>query len=215
MKVVIIGHGGHSKVIQDLVLTDPNMEVIGFLDDKYNDFSKRDNYYFGPIESAKKLVEYFTDIKFVIGIGNNRLRKEIIRNLELPSEMYVNLIHPSAIISPSVKMGEGTVVMPNAVVNADTTIGAHVIINTRSVVEHDCIIEDFTHISPSATITGSVVLHEGTHIGAGATIIPNICIEDWSIIGAGATVTTDIPAYSTAVGIPAKIIKKEGEKLVQ
>ena len=81
------------------------------------------------------------------------------------------------------------------------------IINTNSIVEHDTKLSDFAHISPNATLTGGVNVDEGTHIGAGATIIPNIHIGKWAVIGAGATVISDIPSYSTAVGVPAKVKK--------
>ncbi|MCL7746070.1 acetyltransferase [Halalkalibacter alkaliphilus] len=215
MKVVIIGHGGHSKVLSDLILSIEEMKVIGYLDDKYNYFQKKNELYTGPIASAHMFADRFEDIKFVIGIGNNEIRKKVVSQLDLPMELFTTLIHPSAIISPEAKIGYGTVIMPYSIINSDTQVGNHTIINTGAIVEHDCHLEDFTHISPNATITGSVVVQEGAHIGAGATIIPNISIGAWSTIGAGATVISHIPAYSTAVGIPAKLTMKEGDKLVQ
>jgi len=54
---------------------------------------------------------------------------------------------------------------------------------------------------------GKVIIKDGAHIGIGAIIMPGVTIGEGAIIGAGAVVTKDIPAYSLAVGIPAKIIK--------
>ncbi|MFC0560067.1 acetyltransferase [Halalkalibacter alkalisediminis] len=215
MKVVIIGQGGHSKVIHDLVSSNQDMEVIGYLDDKYNNFNNIDGMYVGPIKSTKKLVEYFEDIKFVVGIGDNHIRKSIVQRMALPNEKYMTIVHPTACFSPSAQIGCGSVIMPNAVINASTRIGHHSIINTGSVIEHDNHIDNFVHISPNATLTGSVQIEEGVHVGAGATIIPNVRIGEWSIIGAGATVINHIPANCTAVGTPAKVKMKEGDRLVQ
>ncbi|GAE35923.1 acetyltransferase [Halalkalibacter akibai] len=215
MKIVVIGQGGHSKVVSDLIMSHPEMSIIAYLDDKYDYFVKREDIYLGPISAALKLAEYFIDIKFVIAIGSNVLRKRIVEELGLPNDMYSTIIHPSAIVSSSVKLGVGTVIMPYVVINADAEIGDHAIINTRSVVEHDCKIDNFTHLSPNSILAGAVQVNEGVHIGTSATIIPNVKINEWSVVGASATVINDLPADCTAVGTPAKISMKEGEKLVK
>jgi acetyltransferase EpsM len=207
MKIVVIGRGGHSKVISDMIHSNKSYEIVGYLDDKYKDVRRIENTYCAPISSAQRLVENFKDIKFVIAIGDNRIRKLIVRGLKLPEDYYVTLIHQSAVISPSATIGYGTVVMPNAVINADTEIGLHSIINTGSVIEHDCIIGDFSHVCPGANLAGTVHLDQGAFIGAGTTVIPNIKIGEWSIIGAGATVIHDISSHCTAVGNPAKAKK--------
>ncbi|PFP29497.1 acetyltransferase [Bacillus sp. AFS073361] len=207
MKIVVVGRGGHSKVIEDMILSYQENQIVGFLDDKYNNVSLNENIYFGPISSAKRLVDNFGDIKFVIAIGDNKIRQSIVQRLNLSDENYVTVIHESAVISPSAMIDNGTVVMPHAVINADTRIGVHSIINTGTVIEHDCNIGDFSHVCPGTTVTGTVQIGEGGYIGAGATIIPNVKIGDWAIIGAGATVIMDIPAHCTAVGIPAKVKK--------
>lgn len=208
MKIVIIGQGGHSKVIRDIILSSREHEIIGYLDDRYEDITIVNNTYFGPIAAAQKMIDRFDSIKFVIAIGNNKVRKAINQKLGLSDNDYITLIQKTAVVSPSAKLGPGTVVMPYAVINADTKVGNHAIINTGAVVEHDNNLGNFVHISPNATLTGSVVIEEGTHIGAGATVIPNIKVGEWSVIGAGATVIHDIPSNCTAVGMPARTIIK-------
>lgn len=205
MKIVVIGHGGHSKVIRDVILSQGKFEIIGFLDDRYEGFSI-DNFFYGPVKYAETLVQYFFDIKFIVAIGDNKMRKKVVRDLNIPDEFFVTLVHHSAVISPSSKMGIGSVVMPNTVINADSDIGKHTIINTGAVIEHDCRIGDFVHVSPRSVVTGSVQLEEGVLLGAGATIIPNIKVEEWSVIGAGAAVIDHIPSHCTAVGIPARVM---------
>lgn len=205
MKIVMIGQGGHSKVIRDMVLENKEYQLVGYLDDKYDDLMVSDALYFGPISAAHEMSQWFDQVKFVIAIGNNSCRKLVANQLGFPDYQYMTLIHKKAVVSPSVKIGYGTVVMANTVINVDVQLGNHVIINTGSVVEHDNKIGDYVHISPRATLTGNVIVEEGTHIGAGATVIPNVKIGKWSTIGAGATVINDIPSHCTAVGIPAKV----------
>ena len=207
MKIVVIGRGGHSKVIADMILSDQENDIVCYLDDKYAGLGLVENTYYGPISSAMQLVEHFNDLKFIVAIGDNKVRQSIVQKLKLSAENYISVIHKSAVISPSAKIGQGTVIMPNSVINADTKIGVHSIINTGSVIEHESILGDFSHVCPGTTLTGTVQIGEGGYIGAGSTIIPNIKIGDWAIIGAGATVITDIPSHCTAVGIPAKIKK--------
>ncbi|MDM5222787.1 acetyltransferase [Peribacillus sp. NJ11] len=210
MKIVLIGEGGHSKVIKDMIDLADGFELIGYLDDKYDRTIVKDHLFFAPFSTAFHLMEQFMGIKFIVAIGNNHNRKKIVDELNIPDSFYVTLIHPSSIISPSAKIGVGTVVMPSTVINADAKIGRHSIINTASVLEHDNEIGDFVHISPHATLTGSVKVDEGAHIGAGAILIPNVKIGQWTVIGAGATVINEIPPNSLAVGTPAILKKKIG-----
>jgi acetyltransferase EpsM len=205
MRIAIIGQGGHSKVIQDIVQSNVGYQIVGYLDDKFKKVTIKDHVHIGPISSVYELIDQCNNIRFVIAIGNNKVRQSITQKLDLPVEYYATLIHKSAVISPSAKIGYGTVVMPHAIVNADTKIGHHTIINSCSVIEHDNTIGDFVHVSPNVTLAGDTKIEEGTHVGAGATVIPGVRIGSWSTIGAGATVINDLPANCTAVGVPARI----------
>jgi len=204
MNIVIIGNGGHSKVVKDIILSNKKFHIVGYLDDRFESVQGENEIFYGPISAYRYLLEKFDKIKFIIAIGHNQTRKQFVNRLNLEETMYLSPVHPSAIISPSARIGKGTVVMANSVINADVVIGDHVIVNTGSIIEHDCRVNDFVHVSPNATLTGSVHLGEGVHIGAGATLIPNVKVDDWSTIGAGATVIHSIPSNITAVGIPAK-----------
>ena len=202
----MIGEGGHSKVIRDIIHSRKSDRIVAILDDKYADLHKQDELFKGPIRSVHALLERDSELKCVVAIGNNEVRKSIIDEIGLSNERYINLVHESAILSPSAIIGQGTVVMANTVINADAQIGNHAIINTGAIVEHDCQIADYVHIAPKATMTGAVVIKEGAFLGAGVTVIPGTSIGEWTMIGAGSTVIHHIPAYSTAVGTPAKII---------
>jgi len=193
--VIIIGAGGHAKVIADII-TKCGDNVLGYLDDK--DASELLN--FKVIGKVCDVEKYKGNAKFVIGIGNNATRMKIAHLFDVT---WYTAIHPSAVIASDVMIGDGTVVMANATINTSTKIGAHCIINTGAIVEHDNNLGDFIHISPNATLCGSVMIGEKTHVGAGATIINNINIQSESMIGAGAVVVCDIKKSGTYIGVPA------------
>ena len=197
-EIIIIGAGGHAKVIADIVVKTGNI-LIGFLDDNESTPKKVLGFnYLGEIENCR---EYINIAEFVIGIGNNRIRQMISEKFDLE---YTTLIHPSAQIGLNVKLGIGTVVMANAVLNSNTYIGEHCIVNTGAIIEHDNVIEDFVHISPNAVLGGTVKVGMKTHIGIGATVKNNISICGDCTIGAGGVVVKNITESGTYIGIPTK-----------
>ncbi|KAB7707394.1 acetyltransferase [Bacillus aerolatus] len=204
--IVVIGEGGHSKVVQDIIKAEAEYKLVALLDDKYTISQKSDKVILAPISYAFKLMQEEKEVHFIVAIGNNRVRKQIVERLASKNAHFAVLIHPSAIVSPSALIKDGTVVMPNAVINAAAVIGQHTIINTAAVVEHDNRIGDFSHISPNVTLTGNVTVGTGTHIGAGAVVIPGKTIGPWSVVGAGSVVIGDLPQEITAVGAPARVI---------
>lgn len=200
--VIIIGAGGHAKVIAEIVLKSGD-NVVGFLDDN-NDLQNKAIYLNKKVIGTTKDINKYNDYYFVIGIGNNTIRKKINENNNL--KLYT-AIHPSAIIAQDVEIGEGTVIMPGVVINPGTKIGKNCIINTSSSLDHDNLIEDYVHISPGAHLAGTVKVGESSWICTGVTIINNITIGENNIIGAGATVIEDIAENNhTYVGVPVRKI---------
>ncbi len=199
MKIAIIGAGGHAKVVAE-VAKSARYEVVCFVAD-----DKKEHFGLAVISFDEFLK---SDIKTAaIGIGNNAARKRVLETLANNNIDCPTLIHKSAAVSPSALVNEATVVMPNVVINADATIGTGCIVNTAAVIEHDCTIGDFAHISPNAALAGGVSVGEMSHIGIGANVIQLIKIGKECIIGAGAAVISDIPDNTTAVGVPARVIK--------
>jgi sugar O-acyltransferase (sialic acid O-acetyltransferase NeuD family) len=200
--VIIIGAGGHAKVIADIIYKSGD-NLIGFLDD--NLANKGKEIYLGKkVLGTTKDIENYNKNYFVIGIGNNSIRKKI--NNENNLKLYT-AIHPSAIIAQDVKIGTGSVIMAGVVINPGTVIGKNCIINTCSSLDHDNLLEDYVHISPGAHLAGTVSVKEGTWICTGATIINNITIAKNNIIGAGSVVIKDINEENgTYVGVPVKML---------
>ena len=201
--IIIIGAGGHAKVIADII-TKSDDNLIGFLDDNL-DIQNKTIYLDKKVIGTIKDIDKYKECYFIIGIGNNNIRENIANTYNLK---WHTVIHPSAIIANEVSIGEGSVVMAGVIVNPGTKIGKHCIINTKSSLDHDSIIENYVHISPGATLAGTVHIKEKTWICAGVTIINNIKVAKNNIIGAGSVVIKDIKEENgTYVGVPARKIK--------
>ena len=198
--VIIIGAGGHAKVIADIIYKSGD-NLIGFLDD--NLANKGKEIYLGKkVIGTTKDIEIYNKNYFIIGIGNNSIRKKI--NNENNLKLYT-AIHPSAIIAEDVKIGTGSVIMAGVVINPGTVIGKNCIINTSSSLDHDNLLEDYVHISPGAHLAGTVTIKEGTWICTGAIVKNNITIGKNNIIGAGGVVIKDIiEENGTYIGVPAR-----------
>lgn len=199
-QVVIIGAGGHAKVIAEIITLNKD-KIIGFLDDN-RELQGKDIYANNRVIGTLNEIEKYKDYYFIIGIGNNQIRKKIA--LENKHLKWYTTAHPSAIFSFDIEVGAGTIIMPGTVINRGTTIGKHCIINTGAIIEHDSQIEDYVHVSPNATLCGTVKIGQGTHIGAGAIVKNNIHITSNCTIGAGAVVVKDIKGEGTYIGVPAK-----------
>ncbi len=195
-KLIIIGASGHGKVIADIARLN-GYETIVFLD---ADASKTHCGIY-PVVGNDDCADRI-DGDIIVAIGNADVRKRIMESID--EARIPVLIHPNAVISPSVKIDKGTVVMAGAVINADAIVGKGCIVNTCSSIDHDCIISDYVHISVGAHIAGTVCIGEKTWVGAGAIVSNNINITGNCMIGAGACVVNNIAAPGTYVGIPAR-----------
>ena len=191
----LYGASGHAKEIID-ILCAQGSQVEGLIDDN-SEIRELHGY---PVFHGRSDL-----FPLIISIGDNRIRRMISQHMQ---GVFGRAIHPSAIVSPSATIGEGTVIMQGAIVQADAQIGKHCIINTGASIDHESVIADYVHISPHSTLCGNVYVGEGSWIGAGSIVIPGLRIGRWCVIGAGSVVTKDIPDGVLAVGNRCKIIKK-------
>ncbi|WP_316790887.1 acetyltransferase [Pedobacter frigoris] len=201
LNVYLIGARGHSKVIADIL--NVQKRLIGGVFDRDAHIKQMLEFF---VENQPEEGQWPSPALFIIGIGNNFIRKRIAEENH-DVMIFTTAVHPRSTISSYVTIGEGTVVMAGAVVNVDSYIGKHVILNTNCSIDHDCILGDYVHVSPNAALAGSVEVGEGTHIGIGTNVIQGIKIGRWVTIGAGSVVIRDVPDYAVVVGNPGRIIK--------
>ena len=197
-EIIVIGAGGHSKVVIS-ALRASGQKPIAVLDDDPN---KHGSLILEvPVRGARNLLREIRADGVVMAIGNNRTRKRIASELDVA---WVSVIHPSAEVDPTARVGAGTVVFAGAIIQPDTVLGEHSIINTGASVDHDCIIGDFTHLAPGVRLAGDVHVGEGTLMGIGSVAIPGVRIGNWVTIGAGAAVIANIESDTVASGLPAR-----------
>jgi|SRR5215469_3363778 len=212
-KVIVIGAGGHAREIHayvaDLARAGWDGELVGFLDDGLLPGLHNGLNVLGGVDSFSVLAE--GNGSYLTAVGDNAARRRLVKRIETltgGSARPWTLIHPRAHLGVNVQVGEGSCLAPGFLGTVNVTIGKHSILNVKASVSHDCVIGDFANINPAATICGNVRIGEGVYIGAGAVVKEKISIGAWSVIGAGALVIHDIPPNVTAIGVPARIIKR-------
>lgn len=211
-KIVIIGAGGHARVVASILEYYRNYEVIGIADRGVNNLGELICRH--KIISSWKNWQEWKDLgvtHVVLAIGENRERaclygKMISEGFEIPM-----LIHPKAIVEKGASLGNGTLVCVGAVVCAESRIGENTIVNTGAIIDHEVKIGKHVHIAPGAIICGRVEVGDYSFIGAGARIIDKKRIGSNVVIGAGAVVIDDIADDVTAVGIPARVVSRNSD----
>ena len=210
--VLLIGAGGHAKVVLDAMLAKGQFEVLGLLD---TDPSRCGARVLGvPVLGDETLLqqEAYERSSLFLCIGDNEQRLVIAARYEATSRRFASVSHPTASLGREVEIGDGTVVLAAAVVNAGTSIGAHCIVNTCASIDHDCRLADGVHVSPGARLAGGVCVGRGAHIGIGASVLPGVSIGALAKVGAGAVVLSDVPEGVTVVGVPAKPVQARDEE---
>lgn len=202
--VHVVGAGGHAKVVI-ATLQSAGFVVEAAWDD---DVGRQGGAVLGvPVRGPIDAVPEGAAV--VVALGSNAARKSVVERL--PRRAFIAVAHPSAVVHSSVALGAGTVVFAGAVVQPDARLGEHVIVNTGASVDHDCVLEDFVHIAPGVRLAGSVRLREGAFLGIAASAVPGTDVGAWATVGAGGVVVAPIPAKLTAVGCPARALRRESE----
>lgn len=203
-RLVIIGAGGHGKVVAECAKRTEKYTEILLLDDQKVNQTILDFKVVGQINTYK---DYLKDSDFIVAIGNNKLRQDLQTELEANNASLATIIDPSAIISDYTTISKGTCIMPGVVVNAVASIGKGCIINTSSVIEHDVCVGDFTHIAPGAKLAGGVHIGDVCWIGINCSILQNVIINKNIVLGANSLVTKDLQVSGIYYGSPAKLIE--------
>ena len=200
--VIILGYSGHSFVCIECAILN-RISVLGYCDSNIKDFNPFKLEYLGHEN------DYIQDSHNIfIALGNNTLRENIFKKFK-PNN-YINLIHPTAIVSKIsiIKPNSNILILAGVIVNPLAEIEEGVILNTNSTIEHECMISAFAHIAPGATLAGNVFVGERTFIGANSTVKQGVKIGSDVIIGAGSVIINDVPNGVVVVGNPGKIIKQ-------
>lgn len=207
-RLVILGAGGHAKVVLDIAQLSGRYQQYVFLDDAYLSIADCAGHeVVGPLASYHEYAN--DDTEFFVAMGSCAGRQQWLETLAQSQLAVATLVHPKAIVASTANLACGVLVCAGAVINPDAQIGIGSIINTNASVDHDCIIGAYCHICPGVAVAGIVTIGDRCWIGIGASIIQLIAIADDCTIGAGAAVIQSTQAGQTLVGVPARPISKE------
>lgn len=207
--MLILGAGGHGRVVLDILLQAHKHRVAGFLDNNRDIVNRRIDGIpvMGVLDDLPAIAERESIYGVIIAIGDNGTRRGLARQVEHIGLELISAIHPSAAIARSAMIGRNVVVAAGAIVCANCQIGDSVILNTGCIVDHQTMIGEGTHICPGVRIAGRVKVEPGVFVGIGATIVPKVTLGCEAIVGAGAVVIEDVLPMATVVGVPAKPIR--------
>jgi len=210
-KVVIIGAGANAREILDIFdacnRASQSYNVLGYVVDPQYGLP-------GTIVNDKPilgdfnwLAQHSSEVWAVCSVGAPELRLRVVSRAKECGVRFCSAIHPAAILTRWMTMGEGVVVTAGCILTNQIRLGDQVQLNLGCTISHDTVLEDFVTLAPGVHIAGRVTLSKGCYIGTGANIINRVHIGEWSIVGAGSAIIRDIPPNTTAVGVPGKVIE--------
>lgn len=208
--LLLLGAGGHARVVAETALATGRFSHISFLDDRCTGPSQLPDQLgwpvIGPFAAAfdPQIRQQFPAA--LVAIGNPAVRLQWLPRLAAVNYEIPVVIHPTAWLSPSSQLGVGTVVFAQVAVQSQAVIGSGAILNTGCSVDHDVQLGDGVHICPGARLAGEVQVGDRSWIGIGSSVIQQICIGVDVTVGAGAAVVRDLADGATAVGVPARVL---------
>lgn len=207
-QTVILGCGGHGRVVLDILLQAKKYKPIGFLDNNASLHGRRVDGLpvLGDLNQLSKLHQHGVHYA-IVAIGDNGVRRAMSDMLDENKFELINAIHPSAQLAQNVTLGKGVAIAAGALVCAHCQIGDQAVLNTGCIIDHESMIGTCAHICPGVRLAGHVTVESGAFVGIGATVVQNIRIGFESVVGAGAVVVQDVEPMTTVVGVPAQVVK--------
>lgn len=207
--LVIIGAGGLGRevawLVEDINEKMPSWNLQGFIDDNLQGKTLEGYPILGNSEDLLALKH---KPWVVVAIADTAIRRNIIKKLIDREFNLATLIHPTVSHSKYNKIGQGSIICSGSIITTNVTIGKACIINPGCFIGHDTILEDYISLMPATNIAGETYIATGCYFGMNSAVINCKVIGRDTVIGAGAVVVNDLPANVTAVGVPAKVIKK-------
>jgi UDP-N-acetylbacillosamine N-acetyltransferase len=208
-RVLILGAGGHGRVVLDILLQANRHQVVGFLDNNPGIRGRRIDGIpvYGGVDELERHCRELDIAGVIIAIGDNGTRRGLARQVDAAGIELISAVHPSSTLAHNATIGRDVVIAAGAVVCAHCQIGDSVILNTGCIIDHQTMVGEGSHLCPGVRIAGRVKVESGAFVGIGATVIPNVTLGCECIVGAGSVVIEDVPPLCTVVGVPARLVK--------
>jgi|SRR5690606_25299088 len=202
--VALVGYSGHGYVVGEAAIKQ-GYPLIYYTDKREVLNNPFDLTYLGD-EADARFIGWENGIEFILGIGDNLIRKRVVGTISTRGGRIRNVIHPNAYLSDYCEIGHGNFLANGSIINTNVEVGNYSIINTACIIEHDCVIGHFCHVAPGAILAGSVKVGDMSFIGANSIVKEGVKIGEKVVVGAGAVVLRDISDGQTVVGNPARFI---------
>ena len=216
-RVVIIGSGGHAREVAEILVhgvgLGPRFDILGFIDEDPAMFNRtRDGF---PVLGDWSWFDGRTDddLHLICAVGTPQITRRLVERAQTLRLPFVRAVSPLAHVSPHAIIGEGAILFPHVVVNTGARVGDHCTLNLSTTISHDASIGRYSNVNPGVHIAGGVRVEEECYIGMGASIIQYCSIGARSVVGAGAVVVGNLESDVTAVGVPARAIKRGGQRV--
>lgn len=211
MNVLIVGAGAQAKYIAEIARVRGDCPVIGILDVQDNPEIIGQDLGGAKVVGGLEALDAYSpssDLGVIVASGEPRRKEDLVRLLSARGFSFVTVLHPTASVASSARIGEGVIVNACAVIQPFARIGNHVMIHAGCIVEHNCVVEDFANLAPRATLAGWVRVGRCATLFTGCSVIPGKSIGEDAVVGAGAVVLNDVPNGKTVVGNPARLLRE-------
>ncbi len=207
-RLLVIGAGGHARVIIALVRRTASWEIAGVLDRTLPASPELidDVVVVGTLDMAADFFQNGVH-HAVLAVGDNAARAALYDRFSKVGFAFPILRHPTSLVEDNVRLGEGSVICAGAIIGAQVVIGRNVIVNSGAILDHETEVGDHAHIAPGCRVAGRVTIGEGAMLGIGTCVRDRIRIGAYSLVGAGSVVVDDIPAGVVAYGNPARVAR--------
>jgi acetyltransferase EpsM len=203
--VLVLGTRTFAEEVADLVSDVPGLRPAAFVENLDRDHPATLNGL--PVVWIDDIVELVQTHVAVCALSTTQ-RDRYVEQAAALGLAFATVVHPTARVSSTSEVGEGSIVSAGVVVGAHTRIGRHVILNRGALVGHHTDIADFVSIQPGANVAGACRIGEGTYVGMGALVLDRVSVGSRSLVGAGALVTKDVPDNVEVRGVPARIVRE-------
>lgn len=211
--VVIVGAGGHGRETAEILAASAaaggGFRPVGFIDQAVELHGTLINGL--PVLGDSAWLGEHLDLAVVVALGNPSVLHRVVGEMKGMNREFAQAVSPLAMVSPTAELGPGVILFPGAIVNTNARIGACTTLNVGASVSHDSIVGECCLLNPGARLAGNVRVGDGCFIGMGANVIQGRTIGHWATVGAGAAVVRDLPDHVTAVGVPARVIKRRAD----